>query len=547
MEIQKFTIGVLERLHKMRVGTVLRDQRRGALRPDPRLGDVEERLLDLGEMRFVHHLILRVGTDTVCANSVPMMPTAGATAGPAAGVVSALMASSRDEIREVVVVGGGIAGLTAAYALRDRDVVVLEAADRAGGRIQSEARGENWLNFGAHVFAGESSASGKLLAELGVHAEPVPGRLAAVSLNGKIVARGPVETFPFRLPMPLRSRLALLRAGLRLRLAVRQYAKIAAVRDGEDAVERQQRLLEFLDDRSFAEFAGPLPEDVDLLFRSTLTRSSGEPEELAAGYGVGYFHLVWDKKGGLSRNILGGSGVAIDALTAELGERVRLGTRVTSVERTPAGVNVEVGDGRSIEARAAIVATPASATREIVTDLPADTAAALAAIPYGPYVVGAFLTRETGPMPWDGMYALATPKRSFGMLFNTTNVLRAGEASRTPGGSFMVYAAAGLARRLDSLDDEAVRDLFLADLHAVLPATHGLVEEVAIKRWEKGLPFPRVGRSRLQPALTRSLAPIWLAGDYLGTWYTETAVQTAIAAAEGARAALLLAIRAHPA
>ncbi len=451
------------------------------------------------------------------------------------------------EQREVVVVGGGIAGLTAGHALRDRDVVVLEAADRAGGRIHSEPRGENWLNFGAHVFAGDSSASGKLLAELGVHAEPVPGRLAAVSLNGKIVSRGPVETFPFRLPMPVGSRLALLRAGLRLRLAVRQYAKIAAVRDGEDAVERQQRLLEFLDDRSFADFAGPLPEDVDLLFRSTLTRSSGEPEELAAGYGVGYFHLVWDKKGGLSRNILGGSGVAIDALIAELGERVRLGTRVTSVERTPAGVKVEVADGRSIEARAAIVATPASATREIVTDLPADTAAALAAIPYGPYVVGAFLTNETGPMPWDGMYALATPKRSFCMLFNTANVLRRAGDPRTPGGSFMVYAAAGLARRLDSLDDEAVRDLFLADLHAVLPATRGLVEEVAIKRWEKGLPFPRVGRSGLQAALTRSLAPIWLAGDYLGTWYTETAVQTAIAAAEGARAELLLAMRAHPA
>jgi len=411
----------------------------------------------------------------------------------------------RAEQREVVVVGGGIAGLSAAHALRDRDVVVLEAADRAGGRIHSEPRGENWLNFGAHVFAGESSASGKLLAELGVRAEPVPGRLAAVSLNGKIVSRGPVETLPFRLPMPLRSRFALLRAGLRLRLAVRQYAKIAAVRDGEDAFERQQRLLEFLDDRSFSEFSGPLPEDVDLLFRSTLTRSSGEPEELAAGYGVGYFHLVWDKKGGLSRNILGGSGVVIDALRAELSDRMRLGTQVTSVERTHAGVRVEVADGRSIEARAAIVATPAYATREIVTDLPAETAAALAAIPYGPYVVGAFLTRETGPMPWDDLYALATPKRSFSMLFN------------------------------DSLDDEDVRDLFLADLHAVLPATRGLVEEVVIKRWQKGLPFPRVGRSRLQPALTRPLGRVHLAGDYLGTWYTETAVQTGLAAARAAR------------
>ena len=440
------------------------------------------------------------------------------------------------EQREVVVVGGGIAGLAAAHALRDRDVIVLEAAERAGGRIRSEPRGENWLNFGAHVFGGEGSVSGQLLSELGVRAEPVPGRLAAVSLNGRLVARGPVESFPLRLPLPVRSRVALVRTGIRLRLAVRRYARIAAPREGEDPAERQQRMLEFMDDRSFVEFAGPLPEDVDLLFRSTLTRSSGEPEELAAGYGVGYFHLVWDRQGGLSRNILGGSGVVIDALTAALGERVRLGTKVTAVERTPAGVRVEIdGGARSVEARAAVVATPAYATREIVTGLPDDTAAALAAIPYGPYVVGAFLTGETASMPWDDLYAVATPKRSFSMLFNTANVRRAGETARAPGGSLMVYAAAGFARRLESLDDDAVRAAFLADLHAVLPATRGLVEEAVIERWERGLPFPRVGRSRLQPALTRPLAPVFLAGDYLGTWYTETAVQTARAAASAAR------------
>lgn len=441
----------------------------------------------------------------------------------------------------MVVVGGGIAGLTAAHALRDRDVVVLEAGERAGGRILSEPRGEVWLNFGAHVFGGRESASGRLLEQLGVRVEPVPGRLAAVSLNGKLVARGPVESFPLRLPMPLRSRVALLRTGLKLRLAVRRYARIAAPRPGEDPADRQRRMLDFLDDRSFAAFAGPLPDDVDALFRSTLTRSSGEPEELAAGYGVGYFHLVWDRKGGLSRNVIGGSGIAIDALAGALGDRVRLGAAVTRVERTADGVRVAYAapDGlRRLEARAAVVATPAYATGEIVTRLPADTAAALAAIPYGPYVVGAFLTRETAPMPWDDVYALATPKRSFSMLFNTANVLRSPGAPRAPGGSLMVYAAAGLARRLDALGDDAVRDLFLADLHAVLPATRGIVEEVVIRRWERGLPFPRVGRAGLQAALMRPLAPIWLAGDYLGTWYTETAVQTAIAAAQGVRAAL---------
>ena len=100
----------------------------------------------------------------------------------------------------------------------------------------------------------------------------------------------------------------------------------------------------------------------------------------------------------------------------------------------------------------------------------------------------------------------------------------------------MVYAAADFARRLAHLDDTATQELFLADLHAVLPATRGIVEEVVIRRWEKGLPFPRVGRAALQEGLTRPLAPVWLAGDYLGTWYTETAVQTAFAAAAGVRA-----------
>ncbi|CAN5132701.1 hypothetical protein BH09ACT13_BH09ACT13_12300 [soil metagenome] len=40
-------------------------------------------------------------------------------------------------VRDVVVVGAGIAGLAAAWSLRDRDVLVLEAEDRVGGRMKS--------------------------------------------------------------------------------------------------------------------------------------------------------------------------------------------------------------------------------------------------------------------------------------------------------------------------------------------------------------------------------------------------------------------------
>jgi len=58
---------------------------------------------------------------------------------------------------DVVIVGGGIAGLSAAWELRDRDVVVLEASDRAGGRMWSEPRDPYWLNYGAHLFPAPGS------------------------------------------------------------------------------------------------------------------------------------------------------------------------------------------------------------------------------------------------------------------------------------------------------------------------------------------------------------------------------------------------------
>ncbi len=138
-------------------------------------------------------------------------------------------------------------------------------------------------------------------------------------------------------------------------------------------------------------------------------------------------------------------------------------------------------------------------------------------------------------MPWDDIYALATPMRSFGMLFNTANVLRSRRGDRGPGGSLMVYAAAGSARALAGLDDDQVRERFLADLCSLYPPARGVVSEIVIQRWDRGLPYAAVGRARLQSALARPLGPIHLAGDYLGTWYTETACQTAEAAAAAVR------------
>jgi protoporphyrinogen/coproporphyrinogen III oxidase len=447
---------------------------------------------------------------------------------------------SDGERAEVVVVGGGIAGLSAAWELRDTDVRILEATNRVGGRLMSEPREPYWLNLGGHVVGGPETETGRLLRATGLDAVELPGVLSGLVLNGRLVAGGRVETYPFRVPLAPRDRVGLIRAGLRLRLAVAEYGRVSRLRAGESEADRRARVLAFRDDTTFSAFLGSVPPDVDEVFRATIRRSSGEPEEVSAGYGIGYFQLVWDRAKGLTRNILGGSGRLPAAIADELGSRVLTESSVRTVTRTCEGVVVEfASDGReqTLVARAAVVATPAYVARQIIRDLPPNVAEALERISYGPYVVGAFLTGETSAMPYDRVYAAATPKASFNMLFNMANALRRGGA-RQPGGSLMVYAAANLARDLADRSDTAVEQRFLDDLYEWFPELRGAVREVVIRRWENGVPHPRPGRHLLQPALEEPLGTVYLAGDYLGTTYIETAIETGAAAARAIRARL---------
>jgi oxygen-dependent protoporphyrinogen oxidase len=441
---------------------------------------------------------------------------------------------------EVVVVGAGIAGLSAAWQLRERDVLVLEAENRVGGRLYSLPRDPYWLNFGGHVLGGADTATGRLLDDAGVAAAEVPGVLTAVAVNGVLIDSGRVETYPFRLPLSRSDRLALMRTGARLRAAVWRYGRMAARGPGESEESRRMRVLSYRDDETFASFLGRVPDEIDALFRPTIERSSAEPEDVSAGYGIGYFQLVWDRTSGLTRNVLGGSARLPETLAAALGERVRTGAPVTSVVRDGEGVRVTYRqDGTEQEARArfAVLAAPSHVTTSIAPDLPAEARDALERITYGPYVVAAFLTAERRPMPYDGIYAVATPKRSFNMVFNTANVLR-GDGPRQPGGSLMVYSGASLAQRLDGKPDDEVIEIYLRDLDELFPGLRDAVAETKIVRWPEGLPHPQPGRHLLQPALERPLDPFFLAGDYLGTTYVDTAIQTGTAAAHAIRSKL---------
>lgn len=435
---------------------------------------------------------------------------------------------------EAVIVGGGIAGLASAWRLRHHDIVLLEAGARVGGRICSEPRGAYWLNWGAHVFAGPGSATGRLLQEVGVQAVPVPGELAGLAMNGRLLTDGRVETYPFRIPMPWRDRIAVLRAGVKVRLAVERYGKIAEDRPEDPAGACQQRVYDFLGDQTFSQFTGKLPADADAMFRPTVTRSAGSPEQVSAGAGVGYFRLVWDRKSGLSRNIVGGPATLTEAIRTRLGSRVVLGAEVLEAAQDGDGVRVRYRLGNAHEelrASHCVLATPAPVARRLAVGLAPETADALGKIIYGPLVSAAFLTNETGPQPWDRCYAIASPKRTFNIFLNITSLARSLERERQPGSSIMVFSPADLATPLLHLDDGQIIDRYLEDLGGIFLGFSALTVEAHVRRWPLGLAYCFPGRGRIQQALTRPAERIHLAGDYFGTFYTETAIQTGFAAA----------------
>lgn len=437
-------------------------------------------------------------------------------------------------MKDVVIVGGGIAGLAAAWRMRHWNSIVLESEGRIGGRIRSERRGQYWLNWGGHVFAGGNSATARLLGETGTDSMEVPGSLAGLAMNGKLLLSGRVESYPLRIPMTWSARRAVFKAGAKVALAVARYSRTVRLRPGEDEATRQQRVYNFLNDRSFSAFVGDLPDDAEALFKPTVTRSSADIDEISAGAGVGYFSLVWNIGGGLSQNILGGPSTLVEGIAAALNDRVQVNSAVSEIVHKKNSVVVRYqqdGVDKQVEARCVVLATPATVSHRIARDLDPDVREALSKVVYGPYVSAAFLTNETERQVWDNAYGIATPKRSFNVALNMSNIARSVETQRRPGSSLMTFSPGSLARDLLERDDDEIVKTYLSDLDEVLPGSASTVVEMEVQRWPTGAPYCFPGRAKIQPALTRRNGRVFLAGDYLGTLYTETSVQTGLSAA----------------
>src|SRR5947207_7345986 len=95
--------------------------------------------------------------------------------------------------RAIVVVGGGIAGLSAALRLRDElggqaRITVVDQADRLGGKLRTTAFLDGYAEAGAETFLTGDPAAVRLAERVGLgealrHPAPVP---AALAIEGRL-------------------------------------------------------------------------------------------------------------------------------------------------------------------------------------------------------------------------------------------------------------------------------------------------------------------------------------------------------------------------
>ncbi|WP_116050880.1 flavin monoamine oxidase family protein [Amycolatopsis palatopharyngis] len=413
---------------------------------------------------------------------------------------------------EVVVVGAGIAGLMAASTLSNRDVIVLEAAGRAGGRVESVRQGDYWINLGTQFTEG----TGPLIEALERHQitmGTLAGKKVALSLHGKQVDTSNPFGLMVRSRMSFMDRVGLAAVGSRILAAV-PFLELNP--DNRLA----KRIRAKLDARSASYVLRGVSSEVARdMVRSWSGQWMGcEPEETAATQFVISMGILLTDPAKVPNFALpeGGNQTLTDILAADLGDRLRLNSPAKSIEWTEDGVVVEYedenGPGR-IRARRAIVAVPSDVVVQIMPGLPPEYRAAFNDIHYGRYVVVGFFTHEDGPQRWDDYIAVSTPQLSFQAMFNHAAALR-GPGPRKPGGALACFAGGAVADRLFELSDSEIVSRFTADLVELYPELEGKLGEGVVRRHRRVVPFWAPGGRDSLPTLRRNLGPVHLAGDY---------------------------------
>ncbi|MBI3917765.1 MAG: protoporphyrinogen oxidase [Betaproteobacteria bacterium] len=454
---------------------------------------------------------------------------------------------------EVVVIGAGISGLTAAYALSraGHDVAVFEQCAAPGGRMRSEQIGGFLMEYGANSIVTPAPGAETLVAQLGLDPERVT--CSAAARWRYLVRDGRMRGLPLQ---PCRFLLSdFLSLGARLRLMAEPF--VAARHDDETVAHFVRRrfgteLLDYVVDPLVGGLFAGDPEQLSIA--AVFPQLKGL--ERRAGSVIGGImrsrlqHGAGRARGGPGQRVLSsfrqGLGTLPRAISRQLAGRVFLGHRVEAVQRRADGHRVKVrhgGDARWTTADSVVVALPAYAAAAILYELDPRIARALAEISHPPVAVvflGYRARSIVHPLDAVGVLTPATERRGvLGMLFSSTMF-----PGRAPLGHVALTAFIGGARQpqLATLESEELEQLAQSEVRQLLG---GRVAPVVLRahRWRYGLPQPgldhgpRLGRIT---ALESEHAGLFLTGNYFSGVSTAACIQQALDTARRIREYLAL-------
>jgi len=417
----------------------------------------------------------------------------------------------------LVIVGGGAAGLSAAYHVRrsapDVQITLLEADTRLGGKIATVAEDGFVLEGGPDAVVRYKPWALELMRELGLENQVVgtlPSRPSALIHDGRealpipaglqMVVPGDLGALALS---PLLSPMGKARAALDL--------LVPRGSEGDEAFGAfiERRLGRQVWERLVAPLSGGIyggdPYEMSTLAAFPQLKALEQQHGSLIRGAIQQRKERGSREGGqLFASLEGGLGALVEALQVRLADvDIRLGTAVMALEHS-GGWRVHTAEG-SLGADAVVLATPAGVSGKLLEPLHPGAAAALQQIPYGDSatVSLAFAKEQMPPRVGHGMLMAA------GQGFNVRGFTWSDQKwqGRAPEGFGLVRAYfSGIRADESQLIQLAHQDL--TRLWRQVPQP----ERTWVFRWPGGLPRYMVGH---QERVTKALEAENLSGLYL--------------------------------
>lgn len=446
-------------------------------------------------------------------------------------------------MKKVLIIGGGISGLTTAYWLHKSglDVTVLEKEDRAGGSIRTVKDNGYLIECGPNSTLDLYKEADDLCDSLGLSEDKIYGNEGAK--NRYVVRDGRLRPLPMGPLQFLSTDLWTIKGKLRLMCE-------PFIRKSGDS--REESIAEFVIRRAGHEF---LDYAIDPFVTGVF---AGDPYQLSLKSCFPKMYGLEQDYGGLVKGALFGrkkkeepkrkmrlfsfrDGLEIlpAAIRKSLGDRFVAGCNVLSVKKTDSGLEViaeaantlekipspsgrGIGRGRVIKADAVILATPAWSTAKIIQPISKLISAHLMQIKHVPIVIiFTGFDRKHVTHKLDGFGFLIPRKESRARGYNILGSIWSSATfnGRAPEGKVAFTTMLGGARNSDILkyNDRELLEMAMRDLRFIL----GIDEKpdfVQIIRHTKAIPQYTVGHQSHIEAVQENLKGIpglYLAGNYI--------------------------------